>query len=202
MWDKRYIKLFLRQNAVLARGPRSSYSISDVVLPLQLRVGMHEKWQDIRRLSPDCAETMTSITLNWLLDYGLDYDEVGAILSDVPNLRALQFRSILKGDGEGGARPSMRSYLASHPWLTVLSRNTKIQCLAWPMESFLPYQSPPIVLPERTRQAIVLLGLTLKSLRIDADMLYAGESITGEKNGASNKSFDRGGCFSITWRQR
>lgn len=180
-WDDEIYQAFPEASAVLPRGQSSAYWAADL-LPRQLCVDSREPLTFIGKLLLDCAGSLTSITLDWLLGSGMDYIEFGRIISHLPKLHAIQYRNGLF-DGEGGARPSTESCLFSDPWLTTLSRATNIQCLAWGADSFLPCQYSSTVLPDITRQIIRRLGLTLKSLRIDSDPLHFGEPATEPGNG-------------------
>ena len=179
-WDDEIYQAFPETSTVLAHEQGTVYSVANS-LPRQLCVDSREPLKVIGRLLLDSGETLTSVTLDWLLGLGVDHEELSSIFSHLPNLHAIQFRNNLF-DGEGGARRATESCLFSDPWLTTLARTNNIQCLAWRADSFLPCHYTSTLLPDVTRQLIVRLGHTLKSLRIDSDSIHPGEPITELNN--------------------
>lgn len=180
-WDDEIYQAFPETSAVLARAQCSTYSAA-YLFPRQRCVDPREPMRLIGKLLLNCAGSLMSITLDWLLGSGADYDEFGSLVSHLPNLHALQFRNGLFNGG-GGARSSTKCCLFSDPWLTTLGRVTNMQCIAWGADSFLPSCYSTTALPEVTRRAIQRLGLTLKSLRIEADSIRFGEPTTEPGNG-------------------
>ena len=180
-WDDHIYRAFPETSDVLARGPQDPYSVANL-LPRQHCVDPSEPVRFIGRLLLDCTDTLTSVTFDWVLGLGLDYETFGNIFSNLPIIHAIQFRNSLF-DGGGGARPSTESCLFSDPWLTALARATKIRCLAWQADSFLPCHYSSTVLPEIIGQTVLRLGHTLQSLRIDSGPLQFGELVTESSNG-------------------
>ncbi|KAA6408259.1 MAG: hypothetical protein FRX48_08001 [Lasallia pustulata] len=180
-WDNNIYEAFPEITDVLARWTWDTYPVANF-LPRQHCVDPSEPERIIGRLLLGCADTLTSVTFDWVVGLGLDYKKFGNIFSCLPNLRVIQFRNCLSG-GRGGLRPSTESCLFSDPWLTALARATKIRCLAWQADAFLPCDYSSTVLPEIVCQTVLRLGHTLQSLRVDSYLLSFGEPVTESSNG-------------------
>ncbi|MCJ1322814.1 hypothetical protein MMC15_008164 [Xylographa vitiligo] len=122
------------------------------------------------------TQTLTSITFDWLLNGRAVIEALTSTKPHFPRLRALQLRTAVKPPAQLGATSSSvasqtGSYLLSPPWLEFFQRHPNLECLAWPIEHFLPDGTQRRTLGDDARNVIRTLGHRLKSLRVDARML-------------------------------
>ncbi|MCJ1435736.1 hypothetical protein MMC27_005111 [Xylographa pallens] len=122
------------------------------------------------------TETLTSITFDWLLNGRAVLEALTSTRPHFPRLRALQLRNAVNPPAQLEETPSSAvSYtgccLLGPPWLGFLQRHANLECLAWPIEHFLPDGIQSETLEDDARDVIQTLGHRLKSLRVDAPVL-------------------------------
>lgn len=119
----------------------------------------------VMSLLQQTAATLTSLNLDWLSGERALIEGLAASDLSFPNLKALQIRNAAE------TFKRMCSYEEYHllgtAWLHFLKRHPKIQCLAWPIEGFLPLLEQ-LGSPKGVRSmAISSFGRTLTELRVD-----------------------------------
>ncbi|MCJ1416317.1 hypothetical protein MMC32_002652 [Xylographa parallela] len=122
------------------------------------------------------TETLTSITFDWLLNGRAVLEALTSTRPNFPRLRALQLRNAVNPPAQlEETSSSAVSYtgccLLGPPWLDFLQRHINLECLAWPIEHFLPDRTQSETLEDDVRDVIQTLGHRLKSLRVDAPVL-------------------------------
>ncbi|MCJ1393856.1 hypothetical protein MMC18_006732 [Xylographa bjoerkii] len=121
-------------------------------------------------------ETLTSITFDWLLNGRAVHEALTSTRPHFPRLRALQVRNAVDPPAQleetlslGVSSPEC--YLLGQPWLDFFQRHPNLECLAWPIEYFLPDGTQSRTLRDDARDVIKTLGHHLKSLRVDARVM-------------------------------
>ncbi|MCJ1386744.1 hypothetical protein MMC17_009870 [Xylographa soralifera] len=122
------------------------------------------------------TETLTSITFDWLLNGRAVLEALTSTRPHFPRLRALQLRNAVRPPAQleetlSSAVSSIGCYLLGPPWLDFFQRHPNLECLAWPIEYFLPHRPQSETLGDDVRDVIKTLGHCLKSLRVDARAL-------------------------------
>ena len=111
------------------------------------------------------SSTLTSLTLDWVIDQTATVRAIAGLT--FPHLKAFQVRNAVLDDAQ---LPQMIDwYLFSPLWLAFLNRHPKIQCLAWPMQHFLP-DNRAITSRECSIVSQVCQGL--KQIRIDSPIIH------------------------------
>ncbi|MCJ1405730.1 hypothetical protein MMC11_008960 [Xylographa trunciseda] len=121
-------------------------------------------------------ETLTSITFDWLLNGRAVLRALTSTRPYFPRLRALQVRNAVDSPAQleetlSSALLSPECYLLEPPWLDFFQRHPNLECLAWPIECFLPEGTQSRTLGDDVRALITTLGHRLKSLRVDAQVI-------------------------------
>ncbi|MCJ1376080.1 hypothetical protein MMC20_007318 [Loxospora ochrophaea] len=132
-------------------------------------------------LMQGASKNLTNLVLDWVHDS----PEYIAELRDAhfPNLRAFQVRNAVE---PLSCLPLTDDFmLLGKPWSRFLRRHRSLQCLAWPIDLFLPLNSTP---DTATREIIAQLGSTIKELRVDAQVNRHGEPVTSR---SLEKEFSR-----------
>ncbi|MCJ1245815.1 hypothetical protein MMC30_003019 [Trapelia coarctata] len=114
--------------------------------------------------------TLASITFDWLLNGEAIVKALTQYEPFFPRLKALQVRNAVEAPAtlDGPLHQLDQSLLFGQVWLDFLQRHPNIECLAWPMESFI--QEPGII-TDNIRSVLSTLGSRLKELRVDAQVL-------------------------------
>ena len=122
------------------------------------------------------SETLTSITFDWLLNGRAVVEALTLTRPQFPRLKALQIRNAVDPPAELELSSSSAAlhpvcYLLGPVWLDFLQRHPNLECLAWPMEYFLPGVTQSRTLGDDGREVIKTLSHRLRSLRIDARVM-------------------------------
>ena len=128
-------------------------------------------------LLQQASSTLTSLTLDWVLDGSMLVSTLAAANLFFPGLRALQVRNAV--ETLASIPPGDPFTLLSGPWLDFLCKHPNIECLAWPMDRILPYHEQQLRGKE-VQTVIAQLGRTLKALRVDTRLNQAGEPQTSD----------------------
>ncbi|MCJ1407431.1 hypothetical protein MMC19_001502 [Ptychographa xylographoides] len=121
------------------------------------------------------AATLTSITFDWLLNGRAVVTALTSTRPYFPRLRAFQVRNAVESPAklEEPYLPGLQpwSCLFGKLWLDFLRLHPGLECLAWPMEYFLPLDSDFKRVDEEVLEVLHQLGRRLKSLRVDTCVL-------------------------------
>ena len=119
----------------------------------------------VTSLLQQTASTLTSLNLDWLFGARPLFEGLAVSGLCFPNLKALQVRNAAEDFKRMCSYEEYR--LLGTAWLHFLERHPKIQCLAWPMEGFLPLLEQIDPLKGVRSMAISNLGRALTELRVD-----------------------------------
>lgn len=122
----------------------------------------------ISHLLASSSSTLSSLNLDWVLDGALLIEDQWIYSIHFPNLRAFQVRNAVLKDTRFSAEPVIS--LLKGCWLDFMERHPRIQCLAWPLESFCSHLAPSAKLSPRAKNVVTTLGRNLTELRVDAEM--------------------------------
>ena len=127
------------------------------------------------------GSTLTSLVLDWTMAHSALVKKISDLT--FPKLRAFQVRNAVTQDSE--LPREMGLYLFDHIWLAFLERHPLLQCIAWPMQHFLPDDR---ALTSREHSIVSWVCGKLVELRIDSPIVYPGSS---EDDFASSYSLTR-----------
>ena len=127
------------------------------------------------------GSTLTSLVLDWTMAHVALVKTIADLT--FPKLRAFQVRNAVVQDSE--LPPEIGLYLFGPIWLAFLERHPLLQCIAWPMQHFLP--DDRIITP-RERSIVSRVCRNLKELRIDSPIVHPGSR---EDDFASSYSLTR-----------
>ena len=119
----------------------------------------------VMSLLQQTAATLTSLNLDWLFGSRPLIEGLAGSGLCFPNLKALQVRNAAEDFNRLCGYEEYR--LLGTAWLHFLQRHPKIQCLAWPVEGFLPLTEQLDLLIGLRSMTIRNLGRTLTELRVD-----------------------------------
>ena len=136
----------------------------------------------VRNLLRASADTLTSLTFDWIFGLTRAMDSFWAGLPIFPHLRALQLRSDVSELEDVPDEYSLFEH--GSVFFEFISQHPNLQCLAWPMESFFASGRPQCSYEEEELVQSVMLNLAkrLKVLRVDACMMEGGEPQTDNPN--------------------
>ena len=124
---------------------------------------------------------LTSLVLDWTMAHSALVKTIADL--NFPKLRAFQVRNAVVQDSE--LPPEIGLYLFGPIWLAFLERHPLLQCIAWPMQHFLPDDR---VLTPRERAILFCVCRKLTELRIDSPIVHPGSR---EDDFASSYSLTR-----------
>ena len=127
---------------------------------------------------------LTSLVLDWTMAHSALVKTIADLT--FPKLRAFQVRNAVVQDSE--LPPELGLCFFGPIWLAFLERHPLLQCIAWPMQRFLPDHR---ALTPRDRSIVSCVFGKLEELRIDSPVVHPGSreddfansySLTGLRN--------------------